>query len=241
LLFRLGVFIGLQIAALSAPAAGHSYRPALVGNGPKSLVNLIDGQKLIEKGQQDGVVMFDVIVNGSDGSADLVWCHGPREVKLLKTEVQRAALNASFVPALIDGKPVDVAFHGAAIFVVREGHPYLKIFANQDADELARQTDYIQPQLVPDSTDWDAAKPMLEVVRRHARTGHAILSITLEADGKVRDRHLLEEDPPGLNIGAAALKAYANARFVPGFRNGKPVACTFKEDWAVRGYVYRRW
>jgi len=185
--------------------------------------------------------MFDVIVDGSDGSADIVWCHGPPEVRLLKAEVQKAALRASYLPALIDGRAVDVVLHGAAIFVVRDGHPFLRIFANQDTEALAQQADYIQPQLLPGSTDWDGAQPMLEVVKHHAKTGHAILSLTVDADGTLRERHLLEEEPTGLNIGAAAIKVYATAKFIPGFRNGKPVTGTFKEDWAVRGYVYRRW
>jgi len=121
----------------------------MIGNGPKSLVNLIDKAKLLEKGQRDGVVMFDVIVDGSDGSADIVWCHGPPEVRLLKAEVQKAALRASYLPALIDGRAVDVVLHGAAIFVVRDGHPFLRIFANQDTDALAQQADYIQRNCFP--------------------------------------------------------------------------------------------
>jgi TonB family protein len=82
---------------------------------------------------------------------------------------------------------------------------------------------------------------MLVIVKNHGRAGRAILSITVDADGKMRDRRLVREEPAGLNIGAAAMKAYATAKFIPGFRNGKPVACTFEEDWAVRGYRYRRW
>ena len=229
--------------ALSHPAAAeHRYRPALIGKGPKSVVNLIDKEKLLQRGQQDGVVMFDATIeDDAQGSVSLVWCHGPPEVKVLKAEVQNALLHASFVPAMIDRERVSVVFHGAAIFAVRNGRPYLQVFANQDPDELAKQADYIQPQLIYGSYDWDAAKPLLEVVRRHTRTGHAILSITVDADGRLRERHLLREDPAGLNIGAAAMKAYAAARFIPGFRDGKPVTCTFQENWAVRGYRYRRW
>lgn len=241
LLFRLGVFIGLQITSLAAAAAGHSYRPALVGNGPKSLVNLIDGQELIRKGQQDGVVMFDVAI-GDDaaGSVTWIWCHAGPGSDVLKREVVKELHHASFVPAMIDDKRVEVSFHGTVIFMVRNGRPYLRVFANQDQEEIAKGGDYIQPQMLVDTEDWDGVQDMLAVVKYHARTGHAILSLTIDAEGKMRDRRLVREEPTGLNIGAAALKAYATAEFVPGFRNGKPVTCTFEENWAVRGYRYRR-
>ncbi len=213
-----------------------------MGNGPRSLVNLIDGQKLLQKGQGDGVVMFDIAVeDDSAGSVSWIWCHAGPNAKALKAEVEKELRRASFVPALIDGKRVGVAFHGTVIFTVRDGRPYLRVFANQDQNKLARQSDYIQPQRLLDSEDWDGVEDMLEVVKMHAKAGRAVLSITVDADGKMRERHLVREDPKGLNIGAAAMKAYATAKFLPGFRNGKPVACTFEEDFAVRGYRYRRW
>lgn len=46
-------------AGSGAAGESASFRPALVGNGPKSLVNLIDTAKLMQQGQQDAVVMFD--------------------------------------------------------------------------------------------------------------------------------------------------------------------------------------
>jgi hypothetical protein len=240
--FGVTVCLLFQFASSEKAAAQHHYRPALVGNGPKSLVNLIDRQKLVEKGQRDGVVMFDAAVDDdASGSVTWIWCHASPEAKALKAEVEKELLHASFVPAMIDGKRVSVEMHGTAMFTVRDGRPYLKVFANQDPDELARQSDYIQPQMLVDSEDWEDARPMLEVVRLHARAGHAVLSITVDGEGNVRDRHLVREEPGGLNIGAAAMKTYSTARFTPGFRNGKAVACTFNEDWAVRGYRYRRW
>ena len=226
----------------AASEATPRFRPALVGHGPKSLVNLIDTQKLLAKGQGDGVVMFDAAIEADDGgSVSWIWCHAAPGSEILKDEVTKELRHASFVPALIDGKEVGVTFYGTVIFSVREGHPYLRVFANQDRTALAEQSDLIQPQMLLDSEDWEAAKPLLEVVRMHARTGHAVLSVTVEANGKVRDIHLVREEPTRLNIGSAALKAYSTAKFIPAFRNGKPVAHTFEQDWAVRGFRYRRW
>src|SRR5690349_16278139 len=172
----------------------HQFRPALVGSGPKSLANLIDEKKLVAKGQHDAVVMFDAAVE-EDGSVGSIWCHGPPEANALKDEVEKELRHASFVPAAIDGTKTEVAFHGTVVFVSQNGRPHLRVFANQDRAELARESDYIQPQLVVDSEDWDGAEPLLELVKNHARRGHAVLSITLDADGKVLDRKLLREDP----------------------------------------------
>jgi hypothetical protein len=235
------LFPGLCFLVRPAAATNAEFRPALVGNGPKSLVNLINGRRLIEKGQGDAVVMFDAVIEDDpDGSVEVMWCRPGPGAKLLKNEVQNALARASFVPALIDGKRVSVVFHGTVIFMVRDGRPYLRVLANEDRNELAQQSNYIQPQLIFGSRDWYGVQAMLDVVKHHARTGHAVLSITVDADGKMQDRHLLYEEPKGLNIGPAAMKAYATAKFIPGFRNGKPVTCTFEEDWAVRGYVYHR-
>ncbi len=242
LVLLLGGCFVLSPSVEGAPEATPRFRPALVGNGPRSLVNLIDVQKLLAKKQGDGVVMFDAAIEAdNNGSVSWIWCHAAPGSETLKEEVTKELRHASFIPALINGKEVDVVFYGTVIFTAREGRPYLRVFANQDRAALAQQSDLIQPQMLLDSEDWEGAKPLLEVVRMHARTGHAVLSVTVEVNGKVRDVHLVREEPTRLNIGAAALKAYATAKFIPAFRNGKPVTDTFESDWAVRGYRYRRW
>jgi len=221
-------------------AGAHQFRPALVGNGPKSLANLIDEKKLAAKGQGDAVVMFEAAIAPDDsGFVASTWCHGGPESKLLKTEVQNALLHASFVPAAIDGKLVPAVFHGTVVFAVRNGQPHLRVFANQDREALAQESDFIEPQELIGTDDFDDAKPYLEVVRHHTRSGRALLSITVDAGGKLRDARVLKEDPTGLNIGAAALKTYSSVKFIPGFRNGSPVTCTVERDWAVHGFRRR--
>ena len=39
------------------------------------------------------------------------------------------------------------------------------------------------------------------------------------------------EDPPGFGFGDHARKLYAKAKYIPGFRDGHPVDCTF--DYAA--------
>jgi hypothetical protein len=227
----------VAFVSLAHAESPHRYRPALIGNGPRSLVNLIDGRNLVSKGQGDGLVMFEAtIAPTSSGPVEVIWCHATPESKLLKAEVQNALRNASFIPALVDGKPVEVVFYGTVIFMVRDGRPYVHVFANQDREALAEQTDFVEPQLLVGTDDFVDAKPYLEVVRHHTRVGHARLIITVDANGRLREALVLREEPTGLNIAAAALKTYSTEKFIPGFRNGSPVTCTVEREWAVRGY-----
>jgi hypothetical protein len=235
------IAISLWRADLIAAQGGQPhFRPALVGNGPKSLVNLIDTKKLAARGQGDGVVMFNASVD-DDGSVFWAWCHARPESGRLKAEVERALLHATFFPAVVDGKSAGVSFYGTVVFAIRDGHSYLRVFANQASDELARESDFIEPQMLLGSGDWEKGRTYLEVVRHHARAGFAVLSISVDVEGHLRGLQLVREEPKGLNIGAAAMKGYSTAKFIPAFRDGRPVACTFERDWNVRGYTYRRW
>src|SRR5207302_10311333 len=48
-------------------AALPMYRPILLGQGPKSLVDRIDTQDLIKKGQKDALIMFNCAVRKDGG------------------------------------------------------------------------------------------------------------------------------------------------------------------------------
>jgi hypothetical protein len=50
----------------------------------------------------------------------------------------------------------------------------------------------------------------------------------VDEKGKMLSCKVLAEDPPGLNFGSAVMKSFANARFIPGFRTGKILECTFQ-------------
>ena len=49
--------------------------------------------------------------------------------------------------------------------------------------------------------------------------------MAVDAAGKPSDFKIVSEDPAGIGLGPAALKAYGGGGFVPGYRNGKAVAC----------------
>src|SRR5438094_1663571 len=73
-------------------------QPALIGNGPKALINVMDTKKLMEKGQRDGLVMFKAWVN----RLGMVWVYNTyRETpgsELLKEKVGTPLSAAASVP-----------------------------------------------------------------------------------------------------------------------------------------------
>ena len=208
------------------------YRPILLGSGPDSLINRIDSAELVRKGQKDGAIMFSCSVK-KDGSVLMVSTYrGTPDSKLLEQEVLKrlsAAANPRFIPAVYNHLPVDAIYYGTVTFMVADGKPRLRIFSNQERSELAKESDFIGPQPFwggeskfsgfhyPDS---DAAPVQVD--------GSAELQVKVDANGNLQDLALLSEQPPFLGFGEAAFSDLAKARFIPAFRNGKPVACDVK-------------
>jgi outer membrane biosynthesis protein TonB len=64
--------------------------------------------------------------------------------------------------------------------------------------------------------------------------------MSVDANGHVTDSKLILEDPAGFNFGAAALQQFRSAKFIPGFRDGRAVACTFTLTTYFRVYRYFR-
>ena len=51
------------------------------------------------------------------------------------------------------------------------------------------------------------------------------LLLKIDAAGNLQEEKVMKEDPPLLGFGDAAMADFANAKFIPAFRNGQPVAC----------------
>ena len=131
---RLSSFI---VAAIASCTAAHlsaenlpQMRPAMIGSGPGSLVNLIDTQALFQKGQRDGWVMFDCSV-AADGyaSASDFFTASPNS-NLLREEVRKRVRQTRFIPAVYDHKRTWSWFAGTVLFVVKDGRPHLRIYAH---------------------------------------------------------------------------------------------------------------
>jgi hypothetical protein len=225
----------LDLAELRA--AEQRFRPALIGNGPKALINMIDTRKLMEKGQGDGLLMFSCRV-GPSGKVQFYYIY--RETpgsELLKKVVGDSLWACRFIPAIYNGQRADVGFIGTVVFSVAGGKPHLRIYANQNHDDIAKGNDFIAPQLLPSTLDQKAGSdPMLGKATVSGKKGAIELSITVDASGNQKDLKVILEDPPGFGFGMLAKNTYAKAKWIPGFRNGHPVECTFDyPEWFVFG------
>ena len=145
---RESLFLALVVLGLGVICPGELHaetlsdrRPALIGSGPGSLVNLIDTEALFQKGQRDAWVMFecgvagDGIVFGSD------FFTASPDSRLLKNEIRRRLRQTRFIPAVYNHKRTSAWFAGTVVFVVANGRPRLRIYANQDLDEIKRGAD----------------------------------------------------------------------------------------------------
>jgi Gram-negative bacterial TonB protein C-terminal len=198
-----------------------SNRPAMVGSGADALVNKIDVEDLFKKGQKDGAVMFACIVDLRGNVAWNTTYNLTPNAKLLEEEVLKRLETAKFVPALHNKQPVDIVFFGTVSFVVKEGKPHLRVFANQEIDEVNKASDFIgpQPYFGGESKFTGLHYPTQNMVV--PVTGDVKFTIAVDAIGNLKDIQLVSESPPLLGFGDAAISDFGRAKFIPAFRDGK--------------------
>lgn len=212
----------------SSLSAEPAFRPALVGDGPKSLVNLINVQKLLEKGEPDGAVMFSRGVFPPGKGRDFAEINrGTPGSRLLQSEVLRALQRSRFVPAIAQGKSVPVHFRGTVLFFAHS-QPHLRVLANQDPDALAHFDDFVAPQEIFGTALSVASDPRLDAFMRRYKNGAVTLELHVNEKGKLLSSRVLSEEPRGYNLGAFEVDMLATAEFVPGFREGRPSDCFFR-------------
>jgi hypothetical protein len=218
--FLLVIIFVLKCSAEDLP----TYRPALIGKAPDAIINRIDENVLLKAGQKKGLIMFFALVD-KDGTVK--WSstyRGTPESKLLEQEVQRALTNSKMIPAIRNHQPVAVFYYATVVFQVIDEKPRLRIFANQEASELRTENDFVGPQpcLGGDSKFDGLNYPTNLPVQVN---GAVELSLKIDAAGNLQEEKVMKEDPPLLGFGGAAIGDFANAKFIPAFRNGQPVAC----------------
>jgi TonB-like protein len=204
------------------------YRPILLGKGPNSLTDRIDTQDLVKKGQKDAQITFICSVK-KNGEVEWSGVYtGTPDSDLLRQELQKRlspASNPRFIPAVHNHRPVDAIYYGTVTFAVVDGKPRLRIFSNQEAEELKSEHDFIGPQpfFGPESNFNgfhypNASTPVVV-------DGVVQLKLKVDATGNLQDMEVLSEEPPFLGFADAARADFRNAKFIPAFRDGKPVAC----------------
>jgi len=205
-------------------------RPALVGSGPRSLVNLINTKHLMERGQQHGAMYFMARVDPNGFPAySRVW-GTTKETEPLRDEVRERLAEARFVPAVYNHQHVYAWFFGTLAFSVVDGKPHLRIFANQELSELQKESDFIAPQSIwlpgkiYDTAKW---KDPFGAWSTADKGGAADLLMTVDASGQIKDLRVESVDPPEKKSYAdEAVKMVQQRLCLPAYRNGKPVDST---------------
>jgi hypothetical protein len=207
------------VAALPLPR----FRPAVLRSGPDSLVNQIDTQALLKKGQKEGAIMFCCRVATTGNVVSYTTYLPVPGSDLLEEEVRKRLDNARLAPAIYEQKPVEVLFYGTAFFSVADGKPKLHIFANQEAAELKAGNDFIGPQPVIGA---DSKFTGLHYPRERMTVfvkGLVRLALKIDATGNLQDLRAVSEEPAFLGFAQAAITDFTGAKFIPAFRDGDPV------------------
>jgi hypothetical protein len=133
------LFVGLAWSQLTEVPSAQTrdlpmYRPILIGTTPDALINRIDTQDLMKKGQKDAFILFICSVRKS---GELEWSRlsgGTPDSKPLEDELRKrlsAAADQRFIPAIYNHRPVDAIYYGTVVFSVVNGKPPLRIFYNK--------------------------------------------------------------------------------------------------------------
>jgi hypothetical protein len=209
-----------------SPSPLPQYRPALLGSGPLSVINRIDTQALLQAGQKDASLMFCCSVSKL-GETQSVWVYrATPDSGELEKEVYRCLDQAVLVPALYNSQPVTVLFFGTVNFKVVNGKPRLRIFANQEAEELKKESDFVGPQpFVGRDSKFEGLHYPNDVVTE-TLTGLVELAMKIDANGNLKELRMVSEYPPLVGFARAAKEDFRVARFIPAFRDGKPVECS---------------
>src|SRR3954453_2926811 len=225
LCFSTVVFVALATEPLMGETLPE-FRPALLGTFSRSLINTINTESLMKRGQGDAVVMFTAGI--SDSGYGYVWrtYRGTPNSDLLSKEIMDRTSQAQFEAAVYKHQHVGVILNGTVSFFVAGGKPHLRIFLNQEETDLKQAKDFIAPQLA-----FATGNPKFEGIwyPGHVLTGPGVAAVTLDVDanGKVQNAVLAYEHPAGKGFGTEAVDGRRKAVFIPGFRNGKAVPCRF--------------
>jgi hypothetical protein len=216
-------------------------RPALPGSGPGSLVNLIDAEALFQKGQRDAWVMFDCGIAGDGIVFGSDFFTASPDSGLLKDEIRRRMRQARFIPAVYDHKRTEAWFSGTVLFVVVNGRPHLRLYANQEMDEIKRGADFVAPQLIFVANHFLNDLPNSPTELKHDEAGAVVkLRHSVDANGKTTGVKVVSEQVHA-NMGGHATSAYKIGEYLtkvvpmldfsPGYRNGHPVATSYTLTW----------
>lgn len=205
-------------------------RPALVGSGSNSLVNMIDAASLLKKGQGDAAICFVVLVLPHGETSYFALFSSTPGSDTFKVEVRMKLWHAHFIPAVYHHQHVAAEFSGTVMYFVIDGKPHVRVFANHEPAELKQQSDLIAAQPIHEVLFFPRTRitPYFSALQGSVEgmTGAADLHVTTDATGQLKDVHLFKEAPPEHSFGTTAMDLVKHGKFIPSFRHGEPVEST---------------
>ena len=218
----------LLLVGLAGPAGAQvkrpQFRPAVLGTGPDSLINRIDAEELLKKGQKDGAVMFCAAV-APNGDAQAAWTYRAMpDTDALEEELTKRLEGVKFTTPIYNYQPVGVLLYGTAVFSATDS-PHIQIFLNQDPKELKAASDFVAPQpVIGADSKFDGLTPP-ENESTVPLTAIVDLGLKVNREGQLQELLVLTEEPPLLGYAAAAVADFREAKFIPAFRTGDPDDC----------------
>lgn len=219
----LGQTIDVRPQTTPTPALP-AFRPALVGRGPGALINQLDEQTLLKAGLKNAAVMFACTVTKTGVIAGVSKFRSTADSGLLEEELRKKLAIVRFVPAIYKGVPVDVVFFGTVSFRIMNDKPKLRIFSNQETEDLHAENDFIAPQLVIGADSSFVGWHYPSSKRAPVEVDGAVSAVAdVDENGTLTQLAILAEEPPYLGFGPQVVDDLQGAKFIPGFRGGKPV------------------
>lgn len=227
-----GFFLLISLGSLGAEQLPEM-RPALLGNGPKSLVNLIDTGSLMKRGQTDAMVMFTCSVAATGKPYHMDTYRGtPNSIPLAEEAVDKYA-RALYIPAVYQHQNVDALINGTIIYRMVNGKPHLRIYLTQEADHLKQGDDFISPE--PFFVFNEKFKGFKYPDGSYNVSATVAFSVSVDAAGKLKNTKLVFETPAGKGFGPEVMNKIKDVNFLPGYFHGNPIACSATLQTVFRG------
>ena len=233
-------FLAVFGLASNGSAQPTDARPAILVAGPKSLINVLDAQRIMKRGQKDAVVSFSLGITSWGDPAGMLTYQGSPDSKILSQELLDQADRAKFIPARYAGQPAGAIVNGTLVFAIVNGTPRLRLFLNQDREHLKRGDDFVAPQwIIP----INATTKWFDSDRYYREEGGMVAArINVDAHGKLQSSKVMRVHPSGAPFGMEVAKHIGAIVFSPAYLNGRPVACS--TTWLIPfsgPYGRKRW
>ena len=233
------LFCSFFFAINSIVAAPLAIRPALLGQGPKSLINILSSERLMKHGEKDGAVSFTLLVTDWGNGGGVLTYEGTPNSDVLSQELIDAAPRAKFIPAVYHGETVTALVNGTLVFAISSDEkPHLRIFLNQDRERLARGEDFISPQLL---FPMNRKFKWFDFGKYRIRSGMVAAKIDVDENGKLLAADIVREYPPGAGFGTSVLSRIYDADLSPPFLNAQPVKASTIWQIPFRASGLKNW